>query len=110
MTDVRDALEWIREELPSMKLNCPDLKIDGDRVAVVGWSTGGTLALSLGFTPQAYSIKPPEAILAFYCPSNYDDDCKLVQRQTVPVLLSNFLRFQKPYLSKRLDRCSRQGL
>ena len=75
MTDVRDALRWIRYELPSLKLNCPGLGVDGDRVAVVGWSTGGTLAMSLGFTPQQYQIKPPEVILAFYCPSNYDDDC-----------------------------------
>ena len=73
MTDVRDALRWIRHELPSLKLDCPGLRVDGDRVAVVGWSTGGTLAMSLGFTPQQYGIKPPEAILAFYCPSNYDD-------------------------------------
>jgi len=58
-----------------MVLNCPGIKIDGDRVAVVGWSTGGTLAMSLGFTPRLYGIEPPGAILAFYCPTDYDDDC-----------------------------------
>jgi acetyl esterase/lipase len=76
MTDVRDALKWSREELPSIKLNCPGLKVDGDRVAAIGWSTGGTLAMSLGFTPQLCGVKPPEAILAFYCPSNYNEDCE----------------------------------
>lgn len=75
MTDVRDALRWAREQLPHLKLDCPNLRIDGDKVAVVGWSTGGTLAMSLGFTPQAHGIKPPDAILAFYCPSNYEDEC-----------------------------------
>jgi len=80
MADVCDAFRWVRHELPRLKLNCPGLKIDGDRVAVVGWSTGGTLAMSLGFTPRLHGIKPPEAILAFYCPSNYDHECKLVTR------------------------------
>ena len=59
-----------------MKLNCPGLKIDGDRMAVVGWSKGSTLVMSLGFTPCLHGVKPPETILAFYCPSNYDDDCE----------------------------------
>ncbi|KAL8705671.1 MAG: hypothetical protein Q9225_008015 [Loekoesia sp. 1 TL-2023] len=75
MTDVRDALRWAREKLPHLKLDCPNLEINGDAVAVIGWSTGGTLAMSLGFTPQAHGIRPPDAILAFYCPSNYDDEC-----------------------------------
>lgn len=76
MTDVRDALRWLRNDLPKLSLNCPGLKVDGERVVVIGWSTGGTLALSLGFSARQYGIKPPEAILAFYCPSNYNDDCE----------------------------------
>ena len=75
MTDVRDALRWVRQDLPRMSLNCPGLKVNGDRVAVVGWSTGGTLALTLGFSAPQHGIKPPDATLVFYCPSNYDDDC-----------------------------------
>ena len=75
MTDVRDALRWAREELPFMKLKCSDVKIDGDILAAIGWSTGGTLAMSLGFTARAHGIKPPDVILTFYSPTNYDDDC-----------------------------------
>lgn len=59
-----------------MNLNRPGLKIDGDFVAAVGWSTGGTLAMSLGFTARFHGIKPPEVILTFYSPTNYDDDCE----------------------------------
>ena len=76
MTDVRDALRWAREELPFIKLKRSGLKIDGGCVAAVGWSTGGTLAMSLGFSARSHNIKPPEVVLAFYCPSNYDDNCK----------------------------------
>lgn len=77
MTDVCDALEWTREKLPSIILkNCPQQQVDGNKVVVVGWSTGGTLAMSSAFTSLDNGVQPPAAILAFYCPTNYEDDCK----------------------------------
>ncbi|KAI1097348.1 hypothetical protein F4804DRAFT_339282 [Jackrogersella minutella] len=75
MTDVRDALGWARNVLPSLARKRPDVRISGDRVVAVGWSTGGTLALSLGWMSPSAGIKPPEAILAFYCPTDYEDEC-----------------------------------
>lgn len=74
MTDVRDALRWAREVLPSLKLKYSKVNIDGDILAAIGWSTGGTLAMSLGFTARPHGIKPPDVILTFYSPTNYDDD------------------------------------
>ena len=79
MTDVRDALRWAREELPFIDLKRSGLKIDGGCVAAIGWSTGGTLTMSLGFSARPHNIKPPEVVLAFYCPTSYDDDCKYLQ-------------------------------
>lgn len=79
MIDVCDALRWCRETLPTMQgLNSPEgLQMDGERVAVVGWSTGGHLAMTLGYTPRLQKgLRTPEAILALYCPSNYEADCK----------------------------------
>ncbi|POR33739.1 Polyketide synthase [Tolypocladium paradoxum] len=75
MTDVRDALGWARSTLPSLTRKRPDIRIAGDRVVAVGWSTGGHLALSLGWTAPAAGLQPPQAILAFYCPSDYEDEC-----------------------------------
>jgi pimeloyl-ACP methyl ester carboxylesterase len=75
MRDARDAYVWARTTLSSLKLKVsPHLQIDASRVAVVGWSTGGTLALTLGWT--APNVKPPDAILSFYCPTDYEDPCK----------------------------------
>ena len=74
MADVCDALRWARYQLPKMRLNCPGLQIDGERVAVVGWSTGGHLAMTLAFTAQQQALRPPEAILAFYPPTDYESD------------------------------------
>ncbi|KAF2994037.1 t1pks [Curvularia kusanoi] len=71
--DVCTALKWAREDLPALDLSVPGLRISGEKVAVIGWSTGGTIALQLGFASLAAGIKPPDATLAFYCPSNFED-------------------------------------
>ena len=76
MTDVCDALRWARKDLPDLDLGSPGLRIDGDKVVVVGWSTGGTLSMTLGFTAPRRGVKAPDAILAFYCPTDYEADCK----------------------------------
>ncbi|KAK8029647.1 Methylphloroacetophenone synthase [Apiospora rasikravindrae] len=75
MVDVCDALDWARHQLPKIVLpNNPGLQIDGERVVVVGWSSGGQLAMSLVWTAPARGLRPPEAILAFYAPTNYEDE------------------------------------
>jgi acetyl esterase/lipase len=73
MSDVLTALEWARHTLPQMALSHPYIRPDGDRVVSVGWSTGGMLAMSLGWTAVTREVKPPNAILAFYSPTNYAD-------------------------------------
>ena len=73
MADVADALLWIRTVLPKLTLSRRDVRIDADKVVAVGWSTGGHLAMTLAWTSAARQIRPPEAILAFYCPTDYED-------------------------------------
>ena len=75
IADVRDALGWARNTLPFLARKRPDIRINGDNVVAVGWSTGGTLALSLGWTAPSAGLQPPQAILAFYCPTDYEDEC-----------------------------------
>ena len=78
MNDVCEALRWARFQLPSLALDiAPGLAANGQRVVAVGWSTGGHLALTLAFTAPQRGLKPPEALLALYCPSDYEDDCKI---------------------------------
>ncbi|KAK8108232.1 Methylphloroacetophenone synthase [Apiospora kogelbergensis] len=75
MADVCSALAWARETLPG--LDTPQrprgLQVDGTRVVVVGWSSGGQLAMSLCWTAPARGLAPPTAVLAFYCPTDYED-------------------------------------
>ncbi|KAI1140804.1 BcPKS19, polyketide synthase [Hypoxylon sp. FL0543] len=74
MVDVCDALHWARHSLPYLASHPAGLQIDGERVVVVGWSSGGQLAMSLAWTAPQRGLRPPEAILAFYCPTNYEDE------------------------------------
>ncbi|KAL0938143.1 beta-ketoacyl synthase [Colletotrichum truncatum] len=73
MVDVCDALEWAQKTLPSITLRNTNIKPDPDNIVVVGWSSGGQLALSTGWTAPERGLRPPNAILAFYCPTDYED-------------------------------------
>lgn len=73
MHDVCDALCWARHVLPSLTLGRPDIQPDGTQAVAVGWSTGAHLAMTLAWTSQQRAIAPPNAILAFYGPTDYED-------------------------------------
>ena len=73
MHDVCNALKWARNILPQLSLKRQDISVRGDQVVVIGWSTGGQLAMTLAWTALAKGIQPPQAILAFYSPTDYED-------------------------------------
>ncbi|KAL8720220.1 MAG: hypothetical protein Q9225_002882 [Loekoesia sp. 1 TL-2023] len=73
MRDVCSALDWARHHLPFLPLKRTDIRPDGGHVVAVGWSTGGHLAMTLAWTAPATGIAAPNAILAFYCPTDYED-------------------------------------
>ena len=72
--DACTALNWVRTVLPTFRLQRPDIRPNGKKVVVVGWSTGGTLSMMLPFASPQRGIQPPDAILAFYCPTDYEAD------------------------------------
>lgn len=76
MTDARDAYWWAQTRLPSL-LAKQGIAVDGSRVVVVGWSTGGHLALSLGWTTRDAGMPPPARILSFYAPVDFESGGKL---------------------------------
>ena len=69
ISDVRDALFWAQRELPAIT-NSHDHVIDPDRIVVIGWSTGGYLALSTVWSSIDVGRTPPCAILSFYSPTD----------------------------------------
>lgn len=82
LVDVANAYSWAKKVLPTLKLTKTSVTVDAHRTVVVGWSTGGTLAMSLAWTSVPRGIKAPDAILVFYCPTDYEDE--FWQRSNVP--------------------------
>lgn len=76
LVDLSHAYAWLRNTLPSLKLTQTNTNgiLDPTRAVVIGWSTGGTLAMSLAWTSIPRGIPPPDAILVFYCPTDYEDE------------------------------------
>lgn len=69
ITDVRDALLWAQQELPTV-VSGQGYVIDSDRIVVIGWSTGGYLAMSTAWSSIEAGQSPPRAILSFYSPTD----------------------------------------
>lgn len=75
MADVRDACVWARRDLPKM-MALKGITIDPTKLVVIGWSTGGTLAMTTSWTLPELGHSAPLAVLAFYCPVEYRPDGK----------------------------------
>ncbi|KAK2006001.1 ketoacyl-synt-domain-containing protein [Colletotrichum eremochloae] len=84
LVDVATAYAWSRDTLPTLSLTRTNVNnlLDLTKAVVVGWSTGGTLAMSLAWTSVPRGIPPPNAILAFYCPTDYEDE--FWRRRNIP--------------------------
>ncbi|KAL5328987.1 hypothetical protein ACEPPN_002496 [Leptodophora sp. 'Broadleaf-Isolate-01'] len=74
--DMRDALIWARERLPALA-KARGIIVNKEKVGVVGWSTGGHLAMTSAWTclgKEGESCRPPSAILSFYGPTDFESD------------------------------------
>jgi acetyl esterase/lipase len=74
LEDMRDALIWAREKLPSLAKNY-GIIVNTAKLAVVGWSTGGHLAMTSAWTSQNAGVEPPKGILTFYGPTDFESEC-----------------------------------
>jgi acetyl esterase/lipase len=71
MVDLRDGYVWACTQLPLHLLKY-NISVDCERVVVVGWPTGGHLALSAGWTTKGANVAAPTAILSFYAPVDFE--------------------------------------
>ncbi|KAL2140421.1 hypothetical protein VTI28DRAFT_3841 [Corynascus sepedonium] len=71
IADVFDAYQWARTDLPRVatQFGCA---VNAAKVVVVGWSTGGHLAMSIGWAAEDAGIPPPTAVLSFYAPYDFN--------------------------------------
>lgn len=87
MSDVCDAYRWARLDLPrlvattKLPAGVAPISVDATHVVVVGWSTGGQLAMSLAWTAPAAGLPPPSAVLSFYSPVDFESGGKQIGSQ-----------------------------
>lgn len=73
LSDVKSGYWWARSELPSKMLEEHGVLVDGNKIVAIGWSTGGHLAMSLAWTTRETGMPPPNAILSFYAPIDFQN-------------------------------------
>jgi acetyl esterase/lipase len=72
VADAKSVLTWAQDQLPAMLAEqAPGVVVDGSRVAVMGHSAGGSLALHLGSTEVQ---RRPVAVVDFYAPKDFQDE------------------------------------
>lgn len=77
MADVRDAYVWARSPSRTglqsiLHSKGSMIEVDKAKVVVIGWSTGGHLAMTTAWTTTEAGMPPPTAILSFYSPSDFE--------------------------------------
>ncbi|MCJ1359582.1 MAG: hypothetical protein MMC33_009584 [Icmadophila ericetorum] len=71
IADTRDAFSWAQKDLPQV-IKGKGITVDTHKIVVIGWSSGGHLAMSTAWTTTESGLKPPKAILSFYGPTDYE--------------------------------------
>ncbi|KAL9046401.1 MAG: hypothetical protein Q9214_000753 [Letrouitia sp. 1 TL-2023] len=72
--DVCDAYAWVQSGglQAALRLRSHGVPVDGGRIVVIGWSTGGHLAMTTAWTSKQAGLRPPVAILSFYGPTDFE--------------------------------------
>lgn len=83
VADVADACRWAQHVLPDLVAD-RGVVLDRSRYVAVGWSTGGTLAMTTAWAAQEAGVAAPTAILAFYCPVSYDPKSRSFDFSSAP--------------------------
>ena len=73
MTDVRDALGWMRNKRPAIA-RARGVAVDATNIVAIGWSTGGHLAMTTAWTCEKVGQEPPAAILCFHGPTDFESE------------------------------------
>ena len=71
IADVRDAYAWAQRGLQSI-VRSQGIIVDTERIVIIGWSTGGHLAMSTAWTTKEAGLTPPRAVLSFYGPTDFE--------------------------------------
>ncbi len=77
IADVCDAYAWAQTGLQAV-VRSKGILIDEKRIVVIGWSTGGHLAMTTAWKSKEAGLTPPVAILSFYGPTDFESGGEFV--------------------------------
>ncbi len=77
IADVCDAYAWAQTGLQAV-VRSKGILIDEKRIVVIGWSTGGHLAMTTAWKSKEAGLRPPVAILSFYGPTDFESGGEFV--------------------------------
>lgn len=86
IADVWDAYAWAQTGLQAV-VRSKGILIDEKRIVVIGWSTGGHLAMTTAWKSKEAGLRPPVAILSFYGPTDFESGGEFV------LTISSLMRF-----------------
>lgn len=75
IADVCDAYAWTQADLQAA-VKSKGVLVDEKRIVIIGWSTGGHLAMTTAWKSKEAGLKPPVAILSFYGPTDFESGGK----------------------------------
>lgn len=75
--DVCDAYAWVQNGNLQAAVGNYGITVDRQNIAMIGWSTGGHLAMTTAWTSKAAGLTPPRAILSFYGPTEFESGGEL---------------------------------
>ena len=71
ITDVCDTYAWAQTKLQAV-VKTRGILVDEKRIVVIGWSTGGHLAMTTAWKSKEAGLTPPVTILSFYGPTDFE--------------------------------------
>ncbi len=77
IADVCDAYAWVQKGLQAV-VKSKGVVVDEKQTVVIGWSTGGHLAMTTAWKSKEAGLKPPVAILSFYGPTDFESGGEFV--------------------------------
>lgn len=69
--DVCDAYAWVQTGLQAV-VRSKGILVDEKKIVMIGWSTGGHLAMSTAWKSKEAGLRPPVAVLSFYGPTDFE--------------------------------------
>lgn len=70
--DVCDAYAWVQNGGLQAAIGNYGIIVDRQNISMIGWSTGGHLAMTTAWTSKDAGLMPPKAILSFYGPTDFE--------------------------------------